>query len=170
MASTKVITGVVRLMYPSLFEPKAFDAKSEAKYEATILVRKKDKKTIAAIHAAAQAAIDEEEEKNGAKAVKGIEFELKDGDEEHPDNPAYAGHFFLRLKSKQPPGVVDQDGDEILNKDEIYSGCYVRTSFYFRVYNKTGKGLMTVLLNVKKMEDGERIGGMRSTPADDFED
>jgi hypothetical protein len=55
---TKVITGKVRLSYVHLFEPYASIPDADPKYSVVILVPKSDTKTIKAIQAAQQAALE----------------------------------------------------------------------------------------------------------------
>lgn len=49
---------------------------------------------------------------------------LRDGDEERPDDPAYADSYFINANSATKPGVVDADCQPILDTSELYSGIY----------------------------------------------
>jgi pectin methylesterase-like acyl-CoA thioesterase len=55
---TKVVTGVVRLSYANVWEPKSVNGGTE-KYSVSLIIPKSDTKTIAAINAAVDAAIEE---------------------------------------------------------------------------------------------------------------
>ena len=56
----------------------------------------------------------------------------------------------------------------ILDRDEVYSGCYARVSLNFYAFNSNGnKGIACGLGNIQKIKDGEPLGG-RSSAADDF--
>ena len=65
------------------------------------------------IKAAIQAAYEEGESKlkgNGktVPALTAIKTPLRDGDTERPDDPAYAGAYFVNANSNERPGVVDR--------------------------------------------------------------
>ena len=57
MSDTKVITGLVRFSYASVFEPKAASEGSEPKYSVQLLIPKKNKETLKAIEEAINAAV-----------------------------------------------------------------------------------------------------------------
>lgn len=166
---TKVVIGKVRFSYAQVFEPKAMEEGGKAKYSVSILIPKKDKVTVAkvqkAIAAAAEAGLSS---KFMGKMPK--EFDtLKDGDDK--EDEVYAGHFYLSAKSDNKPQVVDADLNHIIDADEFYSGCYGRASVNFYAYNFNGKkGIACGLNNLQKLEDGEPLGGGRSSAESDFGD
>ena len=85
------------------------------------------------------------------------------------DDEAYAGSMFLSANSNIKPGIVDENLDPIMDKDEFYSGCYGRASVNFYAYNVGAiKGIACGLSNLQKLEDGERLGGSISSAEDDF--
>ena len=56
----------------------------------------------------------------------------------------------------------------ILDRGEVYSGCYARVSLNFYAFNSTGnKGIACGLGNIQKIRDGEPLGG-KTSAADDF--
>lgn len=169
---TKVITGKgVRFSYAHVFEPSAIEEGQEKKYSVSIIIPKKDKKTIAKIQAAIKAAAEEGKAKFGGKVPKNYKQPLRDGDEERPDDEAYADSYFINANSTRKPQLVDEDLDPILDKEEFYSGCYGRASVNFYAFNVSGnKGVACGLNNIQKLEDGERLGGSVSTAEDDFGD
>ena len=80
----------------------------------------------------------------------------------------YAGHWFINANSKTAPQIVDKAVKPILNRDEVYSGCYARVSLNFYAFNSNGnKGIACGLGNIQKIRDGEPLGG-RSLATDDF--
>jgi hypothetical protein len=168
---TKVITGKVRFSYAHLFKPVAIDDSSEPKYSVCLLIPKSDKTTLkkikAAVEAAKQAGISS---KFGGKLPPNLKTPLRDGDEERSDQEEYAGHYFLNATSKQAPGIIDKQKNEILDSTEVYSGCYGRASINFYAFNTAGnKGIACGLNNIQKLGDGEYLGG-RSRAEDDFDD
>jgi hypothetical protein len=77
--------------------------------------------------------------------------------------------YFINCSSKTKPGVVDKDLNEILDPEEVYSGCYARVSVNFFPYNTNGnKGVGCGLNNLQKIADGDYLGG-RTRAEDDFE-
>ena len=56
----------------------------------------------------------------------------------------------------------------ILDRGEVYSGCYARVSLNFYAFNSNGnKGIACGLGNIQKIRDGESLGG-KTSAADDF--
>jgi hypothetical protein len=172
MSSTKVITGKVRFSYANVFIAKASKPGQPERFGSSILIPKTDKKTIAAINAAVEAAIAlGKASKFGGKVSPTLKKPLRDGDEEKPDDENYAGMMFLNASSNSRPGIVDVNCDPIMNRDEFYSGCYGRASLNFYPYFVDGsKGIAAGLNNVMKLEDGPNLGGGSASAADDFGD
>ena len=171
---TKVITGKVRFSYANVFEPKAMNEGAEAKYSVSLIIPKSDKKTLAKIDAAIKAAIEEGKAKFGGKVPANLKLPLRDGDAERPDDENYANSMFVNANSSQKPGIVDENRDEIMAKDEFYSGCYGRASINFYAFNVSGsKGIAAGLNNLQKLEDGECLAGGASAQedfGDDYDD
>ena len=139
--STKVVTGIVRLSYANVWEPKSINGGKE-KYSVSLIIPKSDKKTIDAINKAVDAAIEDGISKFGGKKPNkaAIKLPLRDGDIER-DDEAYK-----------------------------YSGCYARVSVTFYAFNSNGnKGVACGLGNIQKIRDGEPLGA-HSSAADDFSD
>ena len=166
---TKVITGKnTRLSYFHGWEPTSVNGGPE-RYSVSVLIPKDDKETIDAINKAIDAAIEEGIAKFGGKKPNkaAIKLPLRDGDTERNDE-AYAGHYFLNANSRTAPQIVDKAVKPILDRDEVYSGCYARVSLNFYAFNSNGnKGVAVGLGNIQKIRDGESLGG-RTTAADDF--
>ena len=166
---TKVITGMdTRLSYFHGWEPVSINGGAE-KYSVSVLIPKDDTETVDAINKAIDAAIEEGIAKFGGKKPnrKAIKIPLRDGDEER-DDEAYKGHWFINANSKTAPQIVDRAVKPILDRGEVYSGCYARVSLNFYAFNSNGnKGVACGLGNIQKVRDGEPLGG-KSTAADDF--
>jgi len=174
----KVITGKdTRWSYCNVWEPKAING-GTPKFSVSLLIPKKDTVTVNKIKAAIEAAYREGEAKlkgNGKTVppLTAIKTPLRDGDAERPDDPAYAGHYFLNANSATAPGIVDSDCQPILTRSEVYSGVYGRASISFYAFNSSGnRGVACGLNNLQKIRDGEPLGGRASAESDfsDFED
>ena len=168
----KVITGPeTRWSYANVWEPKSING-GTPKYSVSLIIPKSDTKTLAKIHAAIEAAYKEGEAKlkgNGKSvpALSAIKTPLRDGDTERPDDPTYAGCWFLNANSDRAPGIVDVACSPILDRSEVYSGCYGRASISFFAFNSNGnRGIACGLNNLQKLRDGEPLGGRASAEAD----
>ena len=174
----KVITGKdTRWSYCNVWEPKAING-GTPKFSVSLLIPKTDTVTVKKIKAAIEAAYREGEAKlkgNGKTVppLTAIKTPLRDGDAERPDDPAYAGHYFLNANSATAPGIVDADCQPILTRSEVYSGVYGRASISFYAFNSSGnRGVACGLNKLQKIRDGEPLGGRASAESDfsDFDD
>jgi len=167
-SKTKVITGIVRLSYANVWEPKSINGGTE-KYSVSVLIPKNDIETINAINVAIDAAIEEGISKFGGKKPNkaSIKTPLRDGDVER-DDEAYKDCYFVNANSTTPPQIVDKSVKPILDRNELYSGCYGRVSLNFYAFNSNGnKGVACGLGNIQKVKDGEPLGG-RTNATEDF--
>lgn len=169
--ATSITTGRVRFSYVHIFEPYAFDSSPDRpQYSMAVLIDKEDKATLGKVRNAIRAAVEEGKESRWKGKKPNLWNPLRDGDEERPDQPEYAGKMFLNAKSKNRPGVVDRNLQEILDAQEVYSGCYGRVSLSFFPFAVSGNyGVGVGLNNVQKLADGEPLGG-KTNPEDDFDD
>ncbi|MUP58558.1 DUF2815 family protein [uncultured Megasphaera sp.] len=167
--NTKVITGKnTRLSYFNGWEPKSVNGGPE-RYSVSLLIPKDDKETLDAIEKAVDAAIAEGIGKFGGKKPHKnmLKLPLRDGDTEREDE-AYKGHYFINANSFTPPQIVDRSVKPIMDRKEVYSGCYARVSISFYAFNSGGnKGIACGLGNIQKIRDGEPLGG-RDSANDDF--
>lgn len=65
----------------------------------------------------------------------------------------------VKFKSKDKPGIVDGDAEPIMDKSEIYDGMRARVSCRPFAYDNESKGVAFFLINVQKLDDGERLSG-----------
>jgi hypothetical protein len=167
--STKVVTGVVRLSYANVWEPKSVHGGSE-KYSVSIIIPKSDTKTLNAVNEAINAAIEEGKGKYGGKIPNkaSLKLPLRDGDVDRENDEAYANSYFINANSITAPQIVDKDVNPILERSEVYSGVYARVSINFYAFNTNGnKGVACGLGNIQKIRDGEPLGG-KTSAVDDF--
>lgn len=172
--SLKVVLGTHRVSYVHLKEPAAFEDGGAKKYDVTFLIPKDhpDVRKIKDVINAAYTA-------NKESMFSGLSLKspkmwnpLRDGDEwleEHPDALEYKDVYFLKASSKTQPMVFDADKQEILDLDEVYSGCYCRGAIVCFPFNNKSKGFGFYVNSVMKIKDGERIGGFTAS-ADDYDD
>lgn len=168
-SNAKVITGIVRLSYANVWEPRSING-SNPKYSVSIIIPKSDQETLARINQAVDAAITEGVGKFGGKIPpKGsLKLPLRDGDVER-DDEAYKNSYYINANSITAPEVVDAHVQPILERSEIYSGVYARVSISFYAFNSNGnRGIAAGLGNIQKIKDGEHLGGHASA-TEDFE-
>jgi len=166
-ATTKVITGKVRFSYANIWEPKSING-GDPKYSVSLIIPKSDTKTIEEIENAIEQARQDGKAKFGGKIPANLKLPLRDGDIDRPDDEAYADSYFVNANSKERPQIVDRACKQILDREEVYSGCYGRVSINFYAFNTNGnKGIACGLGNIQKITDGEPLSG-RSTAEADF--
>ncbi len=167
----KVVTGIVRLSYANVWEPKSINGGAE-KYSVSLIIPKTDTKTVAAINEAVDAAIEEGKSKFGGKIPNraALKLPLRDGDIDRPDDEAYANCYFVNANSNTAPQIVNRQLEPVLDHSEVYSGVYARVSVNFYAFNSNGnRGIACGLGNIQKIRDGEPLGG-RTNAEDDFVD
>lgn len=154
----KCMTPEFRVSFPQVFEPKGFEGQ-EPKYSCVMLF---DKKTDLA--PLKEAAFNAAKEKFGEKGKwpKNFKLPFRDGDEK-ADSKGYAGTIFVTASSKKRPGIVDQKLNDILDKEELYAGCYARAVLIAFAYDVSGnKGVSFSLQHIQKLRDGEKFSGGKS--------
>ena len=165
--ATKVVTGVVRLSYANVWEPVSIKG-GTPKFSVSLVIPKDDEKTLAAINAAIDAAIQDGVSKFGGKIPNraALKLPLRDGDIER-DDEAYKGSYFVNANSTTAPQIVDRAVQPILDRGEVYSGCYARVSINFYAFNTNGnRGVACGLGNIQKVKDGDPLSGKSSAVVD----
>lgn len=164
---SKVVTGTVRLSYANIWAPVSING-SDEKYSVSLIIPKSDKKTVKMIQDAIEQAKQDGKAKFGGKIPANLKLPLRDGDIERPDDEAYADSYFINANSKEQPQIVDKKVQPIVDRNEVYSGCYARVSITLYAFNSNGnRGIACGLGNIQKVADGEPLGG-RSRAEDDF--
>lgn len=161
-------TGTVRLSYAHLFEPHQ-DPSGQDRYSCSLLIRK-DSKDVERLKFAFQKILEDPESIKKLGNARNVDIPLRDGDEK--DNPEYHGCFYLNAKAgvNNPPKIFDRDHVEIMDRSEVYSGCYVQASISLYVYNKgANRGIGVGLRGIRKIKDGEPLSGSTVT-ASEFSD
>ena len=161
---SKVITGEVRFHYVNVLHPHKFDYQEEPQYQICILVPKDDIDNVTALKQAIHEAFIRIKD-----PAPDWWDPLRDGDLEHPEDPAFRGMYYLNAKSRQSPGVVDADRNKITDERQIYNGCYGRASLSFFPFDRGSTGVGTGLNNIQKLRDGDYLEEKKAAD-EDFED
>jgi hypothetical protein len=158
-----VLTGTVRLSWPSLARPRSFEGQ-KPKFQATLIFPKSADLT--ALKTTVALARDE---KWGARIPSNLRFPLRDGAEKVKEDGTYqAGYgpemFFMNVSSERQPQLVDNLNKEITDEATIektlYAGCYVRALVRAYCYDVSGNRGVTFGLNaVQFIGHGEPLGG-----------
>ena len=163
------VTGIGSFM--NLWEPKAFGA-NDPKYSMVILFKKTDKRQVAAVKKAIDAATEAAIDKvwKGKRPAK-INDPVHDGDElddngQRIKGAEYEGMYYINCSNRDKPGVVDQNVQPVLERDRIYSGCIVNCFINFYGYGQNGNnGISASLENVQLVSDGKRLSGKQPASA-----
>lgn len=164
----------VRLSFPKIWVPEAFQAGQDKRYEATFLLDPSDEE-----HAKQIKLIEDEgtrikkmvEEKYGPKGV----MSMKDpcygyADECHLTYDGYEGMFFVRTAQPEldkrtslplpKPRIIGRSKEELTPESgKPYAGCYVNTNFTMWLQdNSFGKRINGNLRIIQFVKDGEAFG------------
>ena len=162
---TRVVTGQVCLSYAHMWEPNSIQG-GKPKYSVSLIIPKTDTAIERAVDAAIEAGTGKFGSKKPNKAA--LKLPLRDGDTEL-DDEAYANSFFVNANNLTPPQVVDENVAPILDRSEVYSGCYARVSLSFYAFNTNGnKGVACGLGNIQKIRDGGPLGAGHISAESDF--
>ena len=165
-SATKVVIPC-RISFANIWEPKAINGGDE-KYSVSCLIPKSDKKTLARIQKAVEAAKEDgKARKWSGKIPPNLKLPLRDGDIDRPDDENYEDCYFLNASSKDAPQVVDRKVNPVLDPMMVYSGCYCNVSVNFYAFKANGnRGVAAGLGNIQFVRDGERLSGKASADAD----
>ena len=117
------------------------------KYSVSLIIPKSDTETVTAINNAVENAIKAGVGKFGGKIPNRatLKLPLRDGDVER-DDEAYKDSYFVNANSTTAPQIVDRSVQPIMDRNEVYSGCYARVSHQllrFQLQRKQGHCLWT---------------------------
>ena len=158
---TAIVLKNVRLSFPQIWTPKAFQAGQEPRFNANFLLDKDaDADQIAKLEAAINAVA---EEKWKGKIPKGLKLCLGDGEEK--DYDGYDGAMFVSASTKVRPVIVDQKKRPLAEEDgKPYAGCYVNAAISLWAQdNQWGKRVNATLDAIQFVKDGESFGGKKVT-------
>lgn len=178
LKENEVLTGPVRLSYANIWAPKDF-GDGKLKYTCSLIISKDDDKTLSAIKNKIKALLRDSKvitKLGGPQKAhsKGLHLPIRDGDtdEKKAGDAAYENSYFINCSNTEayPPKIFDRHGDEILDKTEVYSGCYARVIISFYPYSHMSNfGISASITAIQKWKDGDTLGGA-SVSASDFDD
>lgn len=166
----KCVTPTFRASYLTVFEPKSYE-QGPPKYSVEMLFDKKTsdltdmKKKMGEIAVKAWG-------KDKAQWPKNFRWPFKDGDNmgddiEEAAAEIYAGNYVARTDSQNEVTIIDQKKNDILNKNEIFSGCFCRASLYMVPYENIGgkgpegrSGIKLYFQGIQLVKKGEPFGNV----------
>jgi hypothetical protein len=171
--TVRTMTPEAIMVYPDLFEPTSF--KDGPEYYRCLLLfeRNADLSDIKRCIAEAAKSKFPNKDKSFYQALRtpirdGNDKAVDDHGKEDP-NSFYHNRWFMNVKTKYQPGVVDIYGDPITDESKVYGGCKVRAYLDFFGYEYLGnKGVGVSLQAIAKTDDGEPIGGGKVDPKQAF--
>lgn len=169
-AKTKsnTMTPRFRAFYANVWEPRAMQEGAEPVYSVMMVFDKEAQQT-AEFKSLKKMAMDAAKEKFGDKLPANLRTPFRKGSEKLDTNGMEADFVFVNAKSKYKPGIVNQIAQDIIDKDEFYSGCFARATVTCYAYDQKGnKGVAFGLQNLQKLGEGDVLGG-RKAAKDEFE-
>jgi hypothetical protein len=168
MTSTKQMIGPGRLSFARLLEPKKADDGSDRWETALLLPPTYDiAPHVAALEAAAVAKFGADKSKwpKGAGFRKPSDVFRKADDSDYYSDE-FAGWYVVNASSRDAPGVVDANVDDVTDKREVYSGRWARLSVNAYGYTTGKKGVTFGLNNVQVLRHDKPLGGKAPAKSD----
>lgn len=169
----KVITGLVRLSYAHLATPQENPMSGKVQYSASLIIPKDNAKSVAQVETAVKKMMEDPDSlAKWGGTTKGVKSPIHDGDIDRAEDPNYANSYYINVKAdaQHAPKLYSKDRMEIVNPEEIYSGCYGQAVLSLYAYNFQGsKGLSFGISAFRKIKDGPSLGGVSVTDKD-FDD
>ena len=152
------------IVWPELFEPSSFNSSDEY-YRATLLIEKDS--DLAPLEQAINAAALKKFPGQSNEFYQQLRNPIRNGalkavdDNGNPDLESfYYNRYFMNVKSKYQPQIVNIHGEAITDPGDIYGGCIVRAYLSFFGYTHAGNtGVSCSLRALIKIADGDPIGG-----------
>lgn len=165
MASS-LITPVGVICFPTLFEARAAVTGQEPRFNLILLFDEAAQKT-AEFKALQDEIMVAAKEKFGAKLPGNLRMPIRKAEEKEDYEGFEPGKVFISPWTKQRPGLVDGNNQEIHTKDEVWAGqlgrAYIRPFGYDTSGNK-GVGLMLEHVQIVK-KNMPRIDGRKAATA-----
>ncbi len=167
----KVKTPKFRVSFPKVFKAEVNKLSGKAEFSVVALFPKGA--DLSALEKAAESVKADRWGNDKAKWPKNLKSPFRDQGEKVRDDGSLPvahekGAVFMNFKSKEKPGVVDQNVQPVMEESEFYAGCWAIASVNAYSYDQAGnKGVSFGLNNLQKVKDDESFSG-KPTPESDF--
>lgn len=162
----KVKTPEFRLSFPALFEKRAFAGQKEedAKYRMVMVFPKATDLT--ALKAVVRKAA-EKKWPDAATRPKDLRSPFRDGSEKKDTAGFGPDVIFISASTKDRPGIVNRNLEDIIDREEVYAGCYCRATITPWAYDQAGnRGVSFFINNIQKLRDGDPLSSRVSAEKD----
>lgn len=164
----------VRLSFPILWRPRAFEAGKEPQYQATFLLDPTDSAHAKMIKQIKKAARDVIAQTWGEKPDDlNLCFGLADKHKKKRKYDGYKGMFYLASANVNKPTLVDRKREDVVESDGVlYAGCYVNTNITLWTYDHPtgGPGIGCNLRIIQFVRDGEAFGNAPAKADEELDD
>lgn len=159
---SNVITPEGRLAYPALVTPQEDrNGKGDPKYGTTLIFDASA--DLSELKAAALACAEEKFPGKAKQMIQNrqLKWPFRDNAEREGKSGFVEGGYFISARSKNRPGMVDQDLQLVMDPESVYGGRKARLSLRPFYYDSEGnKGVSFALQNVMLLaDDGTRYDG-----------
>jgi hypothetical protein len=169
MATETILTPVGIASFLNLKEPRAVVEGSEPRYSLNLIFDKTAQETLEfkkLLEAVTRAAA----EKWPSKKPPNLILPFHDGAEKEGQYDGYrAGDVFIIPWTKQKPGVVDRNRQEIVDWSDIWAGWTARAFVRPFAFDNVKRGVGLALDGVQFLRKGKRLDG-RANVSEDFPD
>jgi hypothetical protein len=180
-----ITTPPMRISYPQIFTPRAFEDGGTPRFSVILMVDKTDKEHMAFVKQLYQDldAVRKEhwpdEAKRPRNALMGeTKSPIKDGDKTvdtngiplSEKNPEYAGHYIITASATRKPAVVNRNLHEVIDPNVVYGGCRCKVNVNAYSFDvRANRGATVGLNGVQFWDGGEPFGGGRPPVEDMFD-
>lgn len=161
--ANSVISPAGTLAFPNFFEPRSAVQGQEPRYS-TLLVFDEAAQKTPEFKALQDGIVAAMEEKWGKNPPKNLRMPIRPAEEKSDYAGFTEGKVFISVWSKQKPGLVDNMGNEIHAKDDVWAGQLARVSCRPFAYDTSGnKGVGIMLEHVQILKkDLPRTDGRKT--------
>jgi hypothetical protein len=153
-----MVTPPFRMAFPALFTPEETDNGERYKVTALFPPDANLKKLKSALNECMVDAFGEPDDwPTGRNDVHPDDKLYDAGTKEY--NGFKKGWTALSIASTDAPGIVDADGEEVLNKREVYGGRWARAHVAITSYDNKSKGVTVYLNHVQLLEHDTPFSG-----------
>lgn len=168
---TQIVTPVLRCAFPFLLEKqRPMDDKGEGKYSVVLLIPKtaeyaefvKELRRLCALVATRRWGPDKSE------WPEGLRNPIRDGDTKKKTQ-GYEGNWFVTCTANDQPGFVDQNLNNVIDKNLLKGGDYIRAQINAFAYpapsakRAMNSGVSFGVNHVQYVKRGERFSGRPET-------
>lgn len=154
-----LVVGPFRMAFPALFEPEDTDNGERYKVTALFPPEYKIKELEDTLYEVFEAEFgtDESDWPRGRNDMLPKDKLYDAGGK--PYQGFKDGWMAMSMSSKDAPGIIDADKNEVLSKREVYGGRWARAQISITTYNDKSKGIGVYLNHIQLLDHDEAFNG-----------